>query len=114
MDGAVQVLGGGSPAEFQIRTPTGPDCDRGRIRPLVGQRWPRTRPGALNAAEIEYVCGYPDVGSPLEPDVPEELVTGMLLVIGELYKVRTLSIVGVMSTPAVLQAQALWMGYRVR
>jgi hypothetical protein len=51
--------------------------------------------------------------SPAEPSIPEDILHGQLLVIGEMYKLRSLSVHAFNQAPAVLQARNLWNAYRV-
>jgi uncharacterized phiE125 gp8 family phage protein len=64
-DGAEQELTG-SPAEFQVSTPSGPQAGYGRLRPLYGQPWPTTR-CVLDAVTVTYRAGYPEEeGDPVD------------------------------------------------
>jgi hypothetical protein len=50
-------------------------------------------------------------GSPSSADVPIELDQARLLLIGELYKSRSESVVG--ASPAIRNAERIWLEYRV-
>jgi uncharacterized phiE125 gp8 family phage protein len=96
---------------YQVSAPIGPNAARGRVAPAYNTVWPSTR-DVLEAVTVEYRAGYVRPGSPETSDVPDEIVSGMLLVIGELYKQRTLSVHSVQNSRAVLAANALWRPYR--
>lgn len=111
-DGAeIELLGSPVGQEFQVSTPSGPKAARGRIRPVYDETWPSTR-RVLDAVRIEFVCGYPLVGSPGVADVPEDIDHGRLLVIGEMYKQRSESVHAFNQNPAVIRARDLWLDYR--
>jgi uncharacterized phiE125 gp8 family phage protein len=112
VDGAEQTL---DPALYQVSAPQGPTARRGRVAPSFGQSWPATRSQTLEAVTVTFTAGYVDNASPPRPEVPEDLTTGMLLAIGEAYKQRTESVVGVGTTtnPAYRTARSYWWGYRV-
>lgn len=96
-----------SPLEFQI-VPSG-RVTKAELHPLYGQVWPTTRcqPGAVT---VTYDCGYAldDSVSPPEVTVPEGLITGIGLMVGELYKLRSLSVHAVHNTPSVLDTKRFW------
>jgi len=105
---------------YQVSAPQGPTAPRGRIWPAYGTTWPSTR-SQMDAVVVSFDMGYPltDPGSPPssppeepQPTTPDDIVHGMLLVIGELYKQRSES-VHTTQTPAVIRARDLWMSYRV-
>lgn len=98
-DGHVQSLAV-SPAEF-LTVPSGA-YSKAEIRPLAGETWPSTatRPDAVT---VTYRCGYE------EPTAEYELIkVGIGLMVGELYKQRTLSVHAVHNTPSVLQLERFW------
>lgn len=89
-----------SPAEF-VTVPSGA-YSKAEIRPLAGETWPSTatRPDAVT---VMYQCGYE------EPTAEYELIkVGIGLMVGELYKQRTLSVHAVHNTPSVLQLERFW------
>lgn len=108
-----ELLGSPAGLEFQVSTPDGPKAPKGRIRPLYDETWPSTR-RVLDAVRIEFVCGYPLVGTYSIADVPEDIDHGRLLVIGDMYKQRSESVIGfgVSVNPAIVRARDLWAGYR--
>lgn len=112
-EGVLQTM---DPAEYKVR-PLGVTANqRGTVSLAFGQVWPTTR-AESDAVVITFRAGYPDIGSPMLPEVPEDLVHGMLLMIGELYKVRSESIHAFNQNDAVIRSSqginALWMRYRV-
>jgi uncharacterized phiE125 gp8 family phage protein len=103
-DGVTQTLTG-SPAQFTVSAPQGPTAKKGRITPLYGQVWPATRQ-TLDAITVQCTAGY------AEGTIPDDLTHGRLLLIGELYKQRSESVVGLTPTPAVVRAFDLFKRYR--
>lgn len=112
-DGVTQTL---DPETYQVSAPTGPTCRKGRVAPAVGEYWPITQSGALEAVTVTYRCGYLVAGSsPPEAAVPDDLVHAQLLVIGELFEQRSDSAVAFdsSSAPAFRAARAMWLDYQV-
>lgn len=95
--GDLQTLTG-SPAQFLI-IPSG-EYVPGRVLPLVGASWPSTaaRPDAVT---VTYTAGY------TVDTIPQQYLTGMELLVGELYKQRTLSVAAAVG-PAHLQLERFW------
>lgn len=56
----------------------------GRIAPAYGYSWPSFTPRTFNAITITYKAGY----GPLASDVPSEIKSAILLVLGDLYESR--------------------------
>lgn len=112
-DGALQTM---DPADYKVTRLGVTSNERGRVALAYGQVWPTTR-REPDAVVITFRAGYPDLGSPELPEVPEDLIHGMLLMIGELYKVRSESIHAFNQNDAVIRSSlglnALWMKYRV-
>ncbi len=109
-DGAERVLALGT--DYVVSAPVGPRAKPGRIAPAYGTVWPTTR-CQMDAVTVEYRAGYVLPGtSPETADVPDEILQGQLLVVGELYKQRSLSVQAPNNTPAVIAAERLWHGYR--
>jgi uncharacterized phiE125 gp8 family phage protein len=94
---------------YVVTTPAGPNPQRGRVAPAYLTNWPDTR-ASLEAVRIRFTCGYRVNGSPSE--LPTELQHAMLLVISELYKSRSMSIHAVSQTPAVMNADHIFLAYR--
>ncbi len=94
----------GSPAEF-LTIPSG-EYVPARVMPLVGASWPATaqRPDAVT---VTYDCGYEIIGSPSVSLIPATYLAGMGLIVGELYKQRSLSIDGRM-VPSTIQTDRFW------
>jgi uncharacterized phiE125 gp8 family phage protein len=91
---------GGSPAEYIVST-SGRDS-RAIVRPIYGESFTGTR-SQPNAVTITYIAGYASA-----EDLPEEIITGICLMVGELYKQRTLSVHAVHNTPSLLQTRRFW------
>lgn len=85
----------------------------GRIALAPDQVWPETQSGKRQAVTVTYRAGYVAVGSPETVDVPEDLIHGVLLVVGELYKQRSLSVHAMNQNQAVITARGIWSGYTV-
>ncbi len=122
LNGDEQVI---DPANYTVSIPRGPRAKPGYVIPA-----PITRPWPLtvlvpDAVKITYRAGYaavagsPDFGSPVgsppptnpRTEVPMEIVAGMLLGIGEMYRTRSESIDSRM-TPGINQAKMMWKEYR--
>lgn len=111
-EGATQTLTG-SPADFTVIAPNGPNPKRGEIYPLYDETWPSVRL-VPDAVTVTFTCGYPlTVTSPQVASVPEDITHGRLLMLGELYKQRSLSVHAFNQNPAIVQAEAIWKEYRV-
>lgn len=89
---------GGSPAEYVV-TPSGRYVPA-VLTPVVDSSFPSTATRA-DAVTITYQCGH--AGAMLESEL-----TGMALVIGELYKQRSLSQVGTSIVAAPIQTARFW------
>lgn len=107
-DGVTQELDADA---YQVSAPVGPQAARGRLAPAYNTVWPTTR-AVMDAVTLEFSAGYVRPGSPQTADVPDDIVSGILLVVGELYKQRTLSADSVQNSPGMLSARNLWMDYR--
>jgi len=100
-DGDSQTLAG-SPAEYEV-IPSGP-VEKAKLTPLYDESWPSTRCQA-DAVTVTFECGYEDVTA-----IPEPYITGILLMVGELYKQRSLSVQNtIQNIPAVLQLGQFWL-----
>lgn len=85
----------------------------GIVRLAYGETWPvvRYQPDAVT---IRFSAGYPESGSPLASVVPVDLQQAALLIIGEMYKQRSESVIGGGSvSPAVIRAMDIFQEYRV-
>lgn len=102
---------------YEVSIPRGPSAGFGIVRFTAAapiQRAPPEPPAELPGIEpirITYTAGYV-TGPPPEGEIPGDLQHAMLLVIGELYKRRTLSVEGTSTIPAVIQARDICLGYR--
>ena len=95
-DGTEQTMAS-SPADY-IVIPSG-EFRRARVTPLYGATWPATR-AQKNAVTVTFQCGCED------NTVPETLLVGIGLMVGEMYKTRTLS--ADEQSPAMLQVSRFW------
>lgn len=107
-DGVTQQLAG-SPADYTVIAASGDNPTRAEIHPLYNESWPSTR-AVPNAVTLTYTCGYPLVNNIAA--VPEDITHGRLLMLGELYKQRSLSVHAFNQNPAIIQADTIWKEYR--
>jgi uncharacterized phiE125 gp8 family phage protein len=108
-DGAEQTLD----EDLYVLRETGRDLNReGLIERAYDTTWPETRchPGAV---VVTYQAGYVTSGSPQDADVPDDIVHGVQLVVGEFYKQRSESVHTMNQNPALIRARDLWRGYTV-
>lgn len=98
-DGDTQTLTA-SPAEYQV-VPSGSKTF-GRVRPVSGSSWPTPRDQA-DAVTVTFRAGYEDIAR-----IPERYITGIGLMVAELYKLRSLSVQTPNNTPAQLQVERFW------
>lgn len=119
---AVEYLNGSGewaiwdPANYVILQTGRQQNEAAKVGLAYGVSWPTVRT-QRNAVRVTYRAGYlvvnPEVSPIVEdPDVPEEITQGMLLLIGELYKQRSESVPTTLS-PAVIRAKDLWATYKV-
>ncbi|MDV2503086.1 MAG: head-tail connector protein [bacterium] len=80
----------------------------GRITPAYGEVWPTTR-GVINAVEVRFIAGYGDA----ETDVPQQIIQGMLMLIGHLYENREAVIVGTTASNVPQATEYLLWPYRL-
>lgn len=90
----------GSPAEFQIIA-SGRHA-KAKLLPLAGTSWPTAREQP-DAVVVTYQCGYADADT-----VPAIIRAGIGVMVGEMYKLRSLSVHEVHNTPSVLQLRRFW------
>lgn len=111
-DGVLQTL---SESSYQVDAPPGPTAPYGEIIPAVGEAWPTTQFGRIDAVTVRFRCGYVDGSSPENINIPEPILQGQLLVIGELYKHRALSVhgPGLVQNPTIISAKEMWKEYKV-
>lgn len=91
----------GSPLPFEV-VPSG-HSTKGELRLPSGESWPTTAVRG-DAVTITFECGYEDQRDPTYMLIK----AGIALMIGELYKQRTLSVHAVHNTPSVLQVERFW------
>lgn len=96
-DGAEQFLST-SPAEFEV-VPSG-EFRRARVTPLFNEVWPATRCDLEQAVTVTFTCGHE------ANEYPEDLLIGIGLLVGELYKTRTLTVDG--QTAAQIGLSNFW------
>ena len=95
-------------SNYTVDTPVGPQADVGKIVRAFGVSWPSTR-NVINAVEIRFVAGYGTTGA---TDVPDPILSGMLLLIGHLYENRQAVITGTIATELPMTTRSLWMPFR--
>jgi uncharacterized phiE125 gp8 family phage protein len=76
-DGTLQTM---DAADYAVKTPQGPQCDRGWIEPAFGETWPSTRDES-GAVRIRYSAGY---GS-AQGDVPELVRSALYLLLSDFW-----------------------------
>jgi uncharacterized phiE125 gp8 family phage protein len=99
-DNALQELAG-SPTGIEV-VPSGA-YSKAIVRPLVGTSFPSTysRPDAVT---VTFTAGYTDDESPELSMINQ----GIALMVGEMYKLRSLSVQEPNNTPALLQIERFW------
>lgn len=90
-----------SPAEFQI-APSGA-YSKAVLTPLDGQSWPSAGTRS-DAVTITYRAGYEDTAD----QVLQLINAGIGLMVGEMYKLRSLSVHAVHNTPSALDLKRFW------
>lgn len=99
-DGDTQTLAG-SPAEYEV-VPSG-TIAKAMLRPLYNETWPATR-CQPDAVTVTYRAGYEDV-----EEIPERYLAGIIVVVAEMYKQRSLSVQStIQNVPAVLGLDQFW------
>lgn len=100
-------------SNYIVSLPSGPKAAPARITLKTGSCWPTTC-YAADAVQITYRAGYTDGASPEGANVPTLIKQACLLLVGEFYKQRSVSVSGLsVSAKAVVQAEALLDKYRV-
>lgn len=89
-----------SPADFRVVESGG--LSKAKVLPLSGSSWPSVQ-AQPDAVAITYRCGYET-----QPEVPGDVRIGISLLVGEMYKIRSLSVHAVHNTPSVVQTRRLW------
>lgn len=108
-DGVEQTLSAGA---YALRS-TGRDVNReGWVEPVYGTTWPTSR-RHLGAVTVTYDTGYSDGASPEAAAIPTDIIHGMLLMIGELYKQRSESVHAFNQNPSIIRARQFWDRYRI-
>jgi len=102
---------------YQLSAPVGAMARAAYLYPPESGAWPSISSTKIDPVRITYRAGYVDnAQSPPDGAVPEDIIEGQLLVIGEMYKQRSESIVGfgISVTPALVNARGLWRPYAAR
>lgn len=80
----------------------------------AGDVWPVVRPWGLSVT-VEYIAGWAAVGSP--PDygaaIPPEMKTAVMMLAGEFYERRELSVAGASVAPALVGLETLLAPWRL-
>lgn len=100
----------GSPAPYDLSLPSGPKPKRASLRPVYDTEWPTTR------SQRDAVRVTVDAGFSVEDEehmIPEDILHGMLLVVGEFYKQRSESVHAFNQNPALIRARDMWLDYRL-
>lgn len=80
----------------------------GRIRLAPNQSWPEVEAGRIDAVEIDAVIGIGDNAE----DIPQSLITAILMLVGHWYNNRESSIVVVSINSVPLSTAAILMRHR--
>lgn len=111
-DGVTQPFGG-SPAPYELISTSLHTNQKDSIVLNYDEVWMTSR-ADLYPVTIRLVLGYPDTAeSPAVTDIPEDINSGRLLYIGELYKQRSESVQSINNSPAVIRARDLWKRHAV-
>lgn len=105
-DGVTQTSG--SPFGYHV-TPSG-RTGKARIAPLYGEVWPAIRPQS-GAVTLTFRAGYAldETVSPPAVTVPSLICAGIVLVVAELYKNRSLSLTSLVNNAeSVLKLDRFW------
>lgn len=109
-DGVTQTLT--VTTDYVVSKPVGPNAVRAEIAPAYGTVWPVAR-CQLDAVTVSFTAGYLTGASPETGEIPADILHGMRLVIGELYKQRSESVHAPNQSSAMIRARDLWLPYRV-
>lgn len=105
-DGDTVALDVVSPADYRI-IPSG-HLSKAQLWPLQDASWP-TALSHGDSVEITYRAGYePADVSPASAPIPDLILTGICLMVGELYKLRSLSVHTGHNSAAQLQLDRFW------
>lgn len=85
----------------------------GRIKPTVDDAWPSTKSGVYNAVIVRYVAGY-SLPSDSPDSIPRAFKQAILLMVGEMYENREISVVGATVASLPYTAEKLLAPYRLR
>lgn len=88
------------------------DLAGGRIYLSSGGSWPSTSANA-NVARIRYRAGYVDKSGSPEGDVPADIVSAVLLIVGTLYEHRETVVIGGAPAQMPWSAEQLLRRHRV-
>ena len=111
-NGETQTLGA-SPPPYEFINPSIDTNQKASIVLGYGESWPACRSQPYPVT-IRLVLGYPDNDeTPVRADIPEDILNGRLVWIGELYKQRTESVQTINNTPAMIRARDLWRMHKV-
>lgn len=103
---------GGSPAEFDLVSPSGYQNRPARLMPLPGASWPSAY-AQSDAVTVTYEAGYPVNSDTGFAAIPEDINDARLQWIGERYKQRSLTDHAFNQNKAAIQARSIWMQYRI-
>lgn len=113
VDGVTQTAFGGSPAPYELMQTSMHTNKKDSLVLDDGEVWPSTRSEPYPVT-IRVLLGYPNNDAdPAVADMPEDINSGRLIYIGELYKQRSESVQTINNTPAVIRARDLWLRHAV-
>jgi uncharacterized phiE125 gp8 family phage protein len=104
---------GGSPAPWELLSTSLQTNQKDSIVLDYAEVWPTTQ-SVPYPVTIRLALGYPlNEEDPAVADIPEDILSGRLLYIGELYKQRSESVQAINNAPSVIRARDLWLRHRV-
>lgn len=93
---------------YAVRILSGPTAGRGRIETTDDTDFPATSIEAEYPITVRAVCGYGNAGA-----IPKGIKAGMLLLLGDLYAQRQVTITGTMSARTQTTVEKLLAPYRL-
>lgn len=93
---------------YAVRTLSGPNAGRGWIETTANTDFPATSLEAEFPVTVRAVCGYGNAGA-----VPKGIKAGMMLLLGDLYAQRQVTITGTMSARTQTTVEKLLGPYRL-
>lgn len=93
-------------SNYKTFLPSGPNAQAGLVEPVYGEVYPDTRE-EMNAVTLTAVHGWDDVD-----DIPDDIKSGLYLLVSHLYSNRDAVLTGTIATELPMGVAACWDGYR--